>query len=79
MQISKELLELLLPEFIIQHFTFIKSNFDDEFIHIYFEEINNKTLFKGRKVQSKGFYNEITIEDFPLRGKLVYLHLKRRR
>ncbi len=79
MQISKELLELLLPDFIINHFTFIKSNLDDESLHIHFEEINNKTVFKGLEVESKGFHKGVTIEDFPLRGKLVYLHLKRRR
>jgi tRNA A58 N-methylase Trm61 len=28
---------------------------------------------------SKGFLDEVTIQDFPLRGKLVYLHIKRRR
>jgi len=26
-----------------------------------------------------GFHNEITIQDFPLRGKTVLLHIKRRR
>ena len=28
---------------------------------------------------SKGFLDEITIQNFPLRGKFVYLHIKRRR
>jgi hypothetical protein len=28
---------------------------------------------------SKGFLDEITIQDFPLCGKFVYLHIKRRR
>jgi hypothetical protein len=26
-----------------------------------------------------GFYEELTIQDFPLRGKSVFLHIKRRR
>jgi hypothetical protein len=26
---------------------------------------------------SKGFLTEITIQDFPLKGKFVYLHIKR--
>lgn len=30
-------------------------------------------------VQSKGFLPEITVDDFPLRGKSVKLHIKRRR
>ena len=28
---------------------------------------------------SKGFHAEIEIQDFPARGKVVYLHIKRRR
>ncbi|WP_421151145.1 ISAon1 family transposase N-terminal region protein [Seonamhaeicola sp. NFXS20] len=26
-----------------------------------------------------GFYKEITVQDFPIRGNTVYLHIKRRR
>lgn len=35
--------------------------------------------FAGTKLSSHGFYNEITIKDFPLRGKACYLKIKRRR
>lgn len=79
MEISKELLELLLPTFIIKHFTFIRGSSSEEHLHLYFEEKNDTSLFIGRKVESKGFHSEVIIEDFPLRGKLVYLHIKRRR
>ena len=79
MEISKELLDLLLPTFIVNHFTFTRSVSGEEDLHLYFEEKNDTSLFVGRKVESKGFHQEIIIEDFPLRGKLVYLHVKRRR
>jgi len=79
MEISKDLLALLLPSFIINHFTFISSKSSEEHLHLHFEEKNDLTLFKGKKIESKGFHKEIIIEDFPLRGKLVYLHVKRRR
>ena len=80
MNISKELLELLLPDFIVDHFTFIKSTSSDEYVHIYFEETPAiPQEFKDRNIESKGFHQETVIEDFPLRGKLVYLHVKRRR
>ena len=79
MEISKELLELLLPSFIVRHFTFLKSSSNEEHLHLYFEEKNDTSLFVGRKVESKGFHKEVIIEDFPLRGKLVYFHIKRRR
>lgn len=80
MEISKDLLGLLLPSFIVNHFTFIRSDSSDEdHLHLFFEEKNDVTMFRDRAVESKGFHKEIIIEDFPLRGKLVYLHIKRRR
>lgn len=79
MEISKELLGLLLPSFIINHFGFIKEESKEEELHLYFEEHNNLELIKEQKIESKGFHKEIIVEDFPLRGKLVYLHIKRRR
>jgi transposase len=34
---------------------------------------------KKEKPLLRVFYKEITIQDFPIRGKQVYLHVKRRR
>jgi hypothetical protein len=79
MNISKDLLELLLPHFIVNHFSFLKSTSDEEKLHLYFEEINDKGSFTNQSVESKGYYKEIIVEDFPLRGKLVYFHIKSRR
>jgi len=79
-EISKDLLSLLLPDFLVDHFNFITSSSTEERLRLYFEEKNIiPNSFKDRKIESKGFHKEIIIEDFPLRGKLVYLHLKRRR
>jgi hypothetical protein len=45
-------------------------------------------LLKTRRIQQEetnrilvgnGFHDELTIQDFPLRGKTVFLHIKRRR
>ena len=49
------------------------------FFEIYLEE-NNEILgsYDKAKYESKGF-TEITIQDFPIRGKAVYLKIKRRR
>ena len=77
MEISNDLLDLLLPSFIVDNFTFIKNESGEEQLDLYFEEKNELPLFSGRKVESKGFHKEAIIEDFPLRGKLV--HIKRRR
>ena len=37
------------------------------------------TEFLGHKLSSKGFFEETTIKDFPVRGKACYLKVKRRR
>jgi len=35
--------------------------------------------FNAFELVPRGSLDEITIQDFPLRGKFVYLHIKRRR
>ncbi len=47
---------------------------------IFLEEKNElPTGYDSGLYESKGFYSEKTIQDFPLRGKPVYLVVKRRR
>ena len=80
MEISQELLSLVLPSFIIDHFSFVSSNSSEDQLHLYFEENNIvPDDLQGRNIESKGFHKEIRIEDFLLRAKLVYLYVKRRR
>ncbi len=35
--------------------------------------------YKGDKLTSKGFHQAITIQDFPIRERIVYLHVRCRR
>jgi hypothetical protein len=74
------ILELLLPEVLVKYFKLSTHKIEQEQLHFYFEEYNKipKEYGVGNAV-SKGFYPEITVQDFPLRGKQVYLHIKRRR
>ncbi len=75
-----ELLKLLLPEFLVEHFDILKAQTHDAELHIYFEEKNViPEPFKEKLLESKGFLPEIIIDDYPLRGKIVKLHVKRRR
>lgn len=77
---SKEILKLILPEYLVEHFNIIKIEELSTKLHIYFEEKNDYgNQCPGRQLISKGFHNMITIEDFPLRGKSVKLHVQRRR
>lgn len=75
-----DLLKLILPVFLVDHFDLISSEQKGEHLHLYFEEKSSiPSELSARQLVSKGFYNEITVQDFPLRGKFVFLHIKRRR
>lgn len=74
-----ELLKQMLPDFLVDHFEVVSSTNTEEILHLYFEEkANPPQEFDTVELVSKGFVDEITIQDFPLRGKYVYLHIKRR-
>jgi hypothetical protein len=80
LELSKELLSLLLPELLVNHFEITAFKTENKDIHISF--IENKTTPKeetNRILVGNGFHDELTIQDFPLRGKTVFLHIKRRR
>ena len=75
-----ELIKLLLPEIIVEYFELTSYKKGDEVLHIYLKEINSiPKEFRQNKLSSKGFFNEITVQDFPIRGHQVYLHIIRRR
>jgi hypothetical protein len=75
-----ELLKLILPEFLIDNFELNLFKNSEENLYLYFEEKSKPPReFDAIELVSKGFLDEITIQDFPLRGKYVYLHIKRRR
>ena len=74
-----------LPSDLLEYFSIREvQNLIDEktkqpFIKIHLEEKNNlPSGFDVTQYESKGF-TEITLQDFPIRGKAVYLVIKRRR
>ena len=73
---------MILPESICEYFELTKLNKDDqkEVMDLYLQEINKiPQEYSSNKLTSKGFFEEVTIQDFPLRGYKVFLHVKRRR
>jgi hypothetical protein len=74
-----ELLKFMLPHFLVDNFEVVSTTNTEEVLHLYFEEKIPPQEFNALELVSKGFLDEITIQDFPLCGKLVYLHIKRRR
>ena len=80
MDFSTDLLSLFLPQVLIDNFKLTSHKKESDILHLYFEELSrNPKEFSGLKLHSKGFHKEVTIQDFPLRGYQVYLHIKRRR
>lgn len=76
----KNLLPLLLPSGLLTYFTLATHSFDESSLHIYLDEKNViPDEFTGQKLLSKGFFEAVAIQDFPVRGRDVFLHIKRRR
>ncbi|QMU62994.1 MAG: transposase [Flavobacteriaceae bacterium] len=80
MELSLDLLKFILPEMLVEHFDLVRHTHRNEELHLYFEERNvvPKEVINPNVI-AHGFHKEITIEDFPLRGNTVYLHVRRRR
>jgi len=77
---EQELLKFLLPPYLVDYFDIVKFEEKEGLLHLYFEEKNTiPQEFLSLQLQSKGFYQPITVDDFPLRGKAVKLHIQRRR
>ena len=78
--LNEFLAESVLPEGILEYFTFCSSNISIDAIHINLEEKNTVPIeHTGRRLKSKGFYDTKEIQDFPLRGKPTILRIKRRK
>ena len=81
-----ELIGYFLPKGLLDYFTITnvselkdKSGKDTD-LHIELEEINRiPSGYDRSEYESKGFYPSKKIQDFPIRGKAVYLVIKRRR
>ncbi|RCR71003.1 ISAon1 family transposase N-terminal region protein, partial [Larkinella punicea] len=72
------LIQFLLPEFILENFELTSIDRPDGVFHVYIEEKNADDP-ERKNLRSKGFFPTITVQDFPIRGHQVFLHIKRRR
>jgi len=83
-QSYEPLLKLILPEPIAEYFELSSHRKEKELkgdtLHLYLQEINSVPIeYSSDELISKGFFDEVTIQDFPIRGQKVFLHIKRRR
>ena len=76
----KVLLPLIIPEGVLDYFEMTHYSKDNGLLDIFLEEMNLiPEEFKTNSLLSKGFFDPVTLQDFPIRGQQVYLHVKRRR
>lgn len=77
---TQELIGVLLPDGLIEYFEIIKVDKNQGMYVIHLDEKNiPPAQYKGIKLESKGFYEPISVQDFPLRGKACFLQIRRRR
>ena len=71
---------LLLPEGTLDYFNISDVKESSSEIVIYLEEKNELPgEYSTVKVESKGFYDPVVVRDFPIRGKNLFLNIRRRR
>ncbi len=70
-------LKLLLPGVIYDYFELVHTEVSDIEVHLFLDEQHIPPKSVG--YESKGFSEQSIMQDFPLRGKPVYLHIRRRK
>lgn len=77
---EKSIIELFLPEGMLEYFDVTSVEKAEESYTISLVEKNlHPVEYAGQRLSSKGYYEAITVSDFPIRGKACYLKVKRRR
>ena len=80
MDLQHEILELLLPQTIISNFDLISvESIENKIVLNLEEKFILPTTYNEKEIVSNGFVSPKSIQDFPLRGRVVYLKIKRRR
>ena len=76
----QSLIRLLLPSEIFDYFEITNLVVEDRSVAVFLDERDIKpTAYTEEKLTSKGFHPESIIQDFPIRDKAVFLHIRRRR
>ena len=76
----QSLVKLLLPSEIFEYFEITRLNVSDRSIGVFLDELDKKPAgYLEENLTSKGFHAEAIIQDFPIRNKAVFLHVRRRR
>jgi len=79
-ELNQDLVKLLLPSEIFDYFEITNLIIKERSVAVFLDERDIKPIdYSGQKLTSKGFHPESIIQDFPIRNKPVFLHVRRRR
>lgn len=75
-----QLLKALLPAEIFSYFEITQVLASSDRLDVYLDELNLPPLkYEDQKLLSKGFYPAAEVQDFPIRERAVFLHVRRRK
>jgi hypothetical protein len=77
MEIQQKALELIFPKGVFKWFDLADAEVDGEDVRITLEEKDNPPITEKQKITARKFHN-ITITDFPIRGRRSLLTFRRR-
>lgn len=73
-------LRFIFPDGMFDYFEMTAFNEGSQKVDIYFEELNIiPSEYEDHSLESKGFYEEVRMYDYPMRGRSCILHIKKRR
>ena len=76
----KLLVKALLPEEIFNYFEVVQVIVNPTTIDVHLDELNLPSPeYKDKKLISKGFCPSVIVQDFPLRERVMFLHVRRRK
>lgn len=69
-----------MPPEIFEYFDIVRVNIEEKEVHLHLDEKAVRPEgYESVKLISKGFHQAAIIQDFPLRDKAMFLHVRRRR
>jgi len=76
----KLLLQAMLPEEIFNYFEITQVIIDEKRLDVHLDELHESPEeYLSEKLTSKGFQSAVIIQDFPIRERMVYLHVRKRK
>lgn len=80
MDILTSLSKLLLPVEVFEYFTITSVSDNGQVVELFLEEKDHlHHPEEGHEYEKNGFYEAMTVQDYPIRGKKSLLRIKRRR